>query len=497
MDYRQKRGLGVGPDIKLELGRWGKSDFKGYYANDDRPGTNTLGQIMEPDRGRIYFTHQANIRTNFTVKAVVRHQSDPFIVRDFFEWEYRDNIQPSSFLEVNYLWDNYSLNVLAMPRINDFYERVERLPDVKFSAMRQQLGVTPLYYEGESSAGYFSHEFQDNIRPDFKAWRADTYHQIVLPKTFFNWLNVTPRVGGRFTSYGETEGGFAGPEANRWVFNTGAEMSFKLSRTWADRDLQWFKSKGLRHIMEPSLNYVFIPSPNKIPPELPQFDSAIPTLRLLPIDFPEFNSIDAVDSQNTVRFGLRNHFQTKRDGQVETLARWNILTDWHMKTRPDQETFSDVFSDLDFKPRDWLTLTSETRYDINDGVFQIADHRAIIAPKDNWSASLGHRYVRSDPAFGGAGAGHNLVLASFYYRLNENWSFRVWEQIETRDGTLEEQSYVVYRDFRSWVGALTLRMRDNRGAADDFTIGFTFSLKAYPRFELGSDRHNPSYLIGG
>ena len=36
---------------------------------------------------------------------------------------------------------------------------VERLPDLKLTGLRQQLGPTPLYYESESSLGYFEREF--------------------------------------------------------------------------------------------------------------------------------------------------------------------------------------------------------------------------------------------------------------------------------------------------------------------------------------------------
>ena len=42
--------------------------------------------------------------------------------------------------------------------------------------------------------------------PNYSAARADTYHQLLLPWTFFNWLNVTPRVGGRFTYYSAETG---------------------------------------------------------------------------------------------------------------------------------------------------------------------------------------------------------------------------------------------------------------------------------------------------
>jgi len=40
-------------------------------------------------------------------------QSDEYIVRDFFEREYRENVQPQSFLEFDRFWSNLSLNFLT------------------------------------------------------------------------------------------------------------------------------------------------------------------------------------------------------------------------------------------------------------------------------------------------------------------------------------------------------------------------------------------------
>lgn len=497
LDYRQKRGLGVGPDFNYDAGRWGQGEIQTYYTHDDAAATNSLGRAANNDRHRLSFSHRVDIRTNLTLKAVVREQSDAFILRDFFEYQYRQNTQPSTFLEVNQLWDNWSLNLLAQPRINDFFETVERLPDVKLTGLRQQLGVTPFYYESDSSAGYYRHEFADNSAPSFGAMRADTYHQVVLPWNFFGWLNVTPRVGGRFTHYGETDGfGVTGDEANRGVFNTGVEATFKLHRTSPNTDIPWLQARGIRHIMEPGVNYVFVPSPNRLPPRLPQFDYEVATLRLLPLDFPDYNAIDAVDSQNVFRFSLRNLVQTKRNDRIDTLLNWALYTDWRLKPRAGQGTFADAFSDLDFKPRDWLTLTSETRYDLDNGRFRIADHRATFTPEDHWSLSVGHRYVRNDPLFLG-GPGNNLFTSGFYYRLNENYALRTRHVFEARDGRMEEQYYTLYRDFRSWVGALTFRVRDLRNGSMDYTIGVTFNLKAFPRYKLGQDRENPSLLLGG
>ena len=495
-DYRQKRGIGVGPDFNYNAGKWGEGMFRYYYLHDDEPRTNSLALPIPGDRQRFYFTHRTTLRTNLTATAVVRKQNDEYVIRDFFETEYRDNIQPSTFLEVNQLWRNYSLNILAQPQVNDFFETVERLPDVKLTAAPQQLGPLPLYYDGESSVGYFRHQFANNIAPEYAAWRADTYHQLTLPQTFFGWLNVAPRVGGRFTHYGEAEGsGITFTDHNRGLFNTGGEVSFKASQTWNDVRSKFWDVDGLRHIVRPSVNYVYVPRPQVLPTQLPQFDPVFTSYRLLPIEFPDFNAIDAIDSQNVIRFSLDNKFLTRRDSITESLVNWAIYTDWRLRPRPGQGTFADVFSDLDFKPRRWMTLSSENRYDVGSGHLVVASHSLTLAPNNVWSVQVGHFYVKGATAFI-PGLGDNLIHGSFYYRLNENWGLRTTHYFEARDGRMEEQDYSLYHDLRSWTAALTFRLRQSRGGPDDFTVAVTFSLKAFPRFHMGNDSLQHSLLLG-
>jgi hypothetical protein len=54
----------------------------------------------------------------------------------------------------------------------------------------------------------------------------------------------------------------------------------------------------------------------------------------------------------------------------------------------------------------------------------------------------------------------------------------------------------LYRDLRSWTGALTFRVIDNDTGPEDFTIAFTFSLKASPKNHVGDDAVQPYHLIG-
>ena len=83
-----------------------------------------------------------------------------------------------------------------------------------------------------------------------------------------------------------------------------------------------------------------------------------------------------------------------------------------------------------------------------------------------------------------------------FYRLNENWGLRATQHFEARDGRMEEQFYTLYRDFRSWTGALTFRVREDITGRRDYTAAFTFSLKAQPRYGVGGDAVKPEQLLG-
>jgi lipopolysaccharide assembly outer membrane protein LptD (OstA) len=498
IDSYTRRGFGLGPDLTYDLGGAGHGALSAYWIADQRPGRDPVtDQALDLQRERIRFDHKVTLRPGLTGTAVVRQQSDRWVIRDFFEPEYRQNPLPSTFLEVQQAWPDFTLNALTRVQVNEFHETVERLPDVRLSAHRQELGRSGLYYEGENSAGWFQHRYAtDGPTNDYSAFRADSFHQLLLPKTFFGWLNITPRVGGRLTYYGDTQSdGWQTLQARtRGVFNTGAEASFKAHRLWRNARSRFWEVHGLRHILEPSVNYAFTPEPNARPLELPQFDTELPSMRPLPVTFPDYNSIDSIDSQNVLRLRLRNKLQTKRDGRVEDLLDWAIITDWRLDPRDGQPRFSDVYSEADFKPRRWLTLNSEIRVDPYEAVLRESHTSAILQPGRDWSLGVTHRYTRDDPLLGRGG---NLLGTRLYVRVSENWGFRTSHYYEIRDQLLQEQYYTIYRDLRSLTAALTLRFRESLDEGDDFAIALSISLKAFPRFRSGQDAERPALLIGG
>jgi LPS-assembly protein len=505
VDYRGRRGPGLGPDLNYHLGRWGDGTLKYYYMYDQDPGTDGGDPNINKNRQRVYFGYQSNPATNLSVKALVQYQTDTNIVREFFEGDYRADVQPATYLEVNRFWQNFSVDTYVQPQVNNFLDTIERLPEVQLNGQRQQLWETPVYYESVTSAGYYRHAYgktngvYDGL--DYEAPRMDTYQKLLLPYTFFDWLNVTPRVGGRYTYYGATTGpGATTDDVSRWVFDTGAEVSTKASRLWPEAQNDFFQVDGLRHIVEPSVNYAYIPNPNVYGTNLvPQFDYVLPSLRLLPITMPDYNSIDSIEGENVFRFGLRNKFQTKREGQVVNLVDWNVYTDWYVNPNTNQTTFSDLYSDLTFKPRSWLTIESLTRYEITDGLLRMSLTAVTLHPADTWSWTLGQFYLRNDYSSSptALGQGNNLFISTLLLRLNENWGFRASQRFEAQTGTMQDQAYTVYRDMRSWTAALSVRLRNGGSNPNDFTVAFTFSFKAAPRYGRASEMGAPYWLMGG
>lgn len=499
LDFYSRRGPGIGPTAKYDLGQWGQGQGQVYYINDRLGGTNFFGGPLPENRGRINYSHFANPYQDFYLKGTVRYQSDPNIVHDFFDNEYRSDTQPLTLFEAQQLWKNYTLGVITVPQVNPFQQQVERLPEVTFSGNRQQIGKTPLYYESQNRAGYLEFRGGDYASTNYSAFRGDTFHQVTLPYTAFGWLNVIPRAGGRFTAYSETTG-LPLEAQNRWIFNTGAEVTGKASALWQNTKSGFWDLDGLRHVIQPSVNYAYVPTPSVQPFLLPQFDRRTPSLELDPVEFPDNNSIDSLDYRNVIRLSLFNLLQTKRSGNVKPFVALNLYTDWNVgdlqipNSPITNSRFSDGYSRLMLQPRDWFAYGNLVRYDMVGSQMKVFDNLVQWTPVEAFSWTVGNRYLVGIPALGLLDS--SLFYSGMGYRVNENWSLRMSQQFEAKTGTMQAQYYTLSRDFRSWVGALTVRLQDNGVNGLNWTVGVGFQLKAAARGGALDNDFGPNRLMG-
>ena len=292
VDYREKRGPGVGPDLNYHFGRWGEGPSSIITCTTSiRAWTRAIPTVGEPAAGG--FSYLATPAPIWTSRSVVRYQSDTNVVPEFFEREYRQDPQPNTFFEANRYLAEFQRRYLRSAAREQFPR------NGRAAARRAADGPPP------AVVGYPRSITRARARPaiiggtspgpptacppgpNYEAARADTYHKLLLPQTFFGWLNVTPARGRPLTYYSQPPARGDHRRVNRGVFNTGAEVSFKASRLWPEAQSSFFQVDGLRHIIQPSVNYAYSPSPNVYGTnQIPQFDYELPSLRLLPITIP-------------------------------------------------------------------------------------------------------------------------------------------------------------------------------------------------------------------
>jgi hypothetical protein len=270
------------------------------------------------------------------------------------------------------------------------------------------------------------------------------------------------------------------------IGNLGTDVSFKLSRTWSDFENQRLGIDGLRHIIQPFADYSWVPTPGVPARDLFQFDTlrsvtltngeVLPVTRYVPLEFPAFGGLDGLDRENTVRFGLRQKLQTRRNGNPWDLLEVTAWTDFHIEKDAGQTDFANLFGTVEARPTDWVTLNAFSRYDLHDGQLRELNTETRFSNNDQWAVGFGTRYLKDDS---------NLIAASVTYRLSRRWVAQVYQRFDMEDGQWEEQDYQLRQELHDWYINYGFRYRSERTKQDEKAIFFSVTLKAFPGITLG------------
>jgi LPS-assembly protein len=349
------------------------------------------------------------------------------------------------------------------------------------------------YHPGSQNYAYNTAE-QNN----YDAFRYDTYHEFSYTHQYFNFLSLTPRVGGRFTYYsddnsdtndtvnnnGETNDAVTNPKA-RLAADAGLAGDFKVSRTWIDAKIPALGINGIRHVFEPYFDSEYAPSPTVTPNQIRGFDDRLYSTQLQPLDWTDYNSIDSLDKEAVVRFGAFNKIQTKRDGANYDLLSWQTYADadfdHNFSAATPNSTLSDVFNDIRLYPTPQFQFRSFSAIDVSGGGYNEIDNSLVWSPNPAFQASIGDNLINHSQVFQ---SGNDASLELFY-RLNEHWQFETQHQFDVNNQRLQLQQYTIYRDLDAWKLALTLADGEENGKGDE-SIFFTLTLKAFPQYNLHS-----------
>ncbi len=547
-DLRQDRGYAGGLDVQYFPSLTSDILLKTYYAQDNLysqtdpsvPNDPAHGQLSNhnvydgvpfDNRYRVAYQHYLQFGPDFSSTADLNLWSDPWITRDYFQSEYTQQNQPPNFVSLNQYNPNFTVSLLASPQVNPFFETVERLPEFTVESKQQNIFGLPIQYTSQSSVVNFERKFADTsnfLNPldypynsfaheetsydfyhsnpnyaydtaqqnNYSAYRYDTYHEFAYPHQYFNFLSLTPRIGGRLTYYSDdnenitdttNDNGLPNDKiANaktRLAGNIGLEGDFKISRTWLNVSAPNLGIDGLRHEIEPFFDAEYAPTPTVTPNQIRGFDDRLYSTQLQPLDWTEYNSIDSIDKEAVLRFGAWNKIQTKRDGvnydllTIKTYADADFYHNFSAAT-PDS-TLSNLFNDIRFYQSQQLQFQSLSAIAVENHSYNEIDNNVIWTPDPSLQLTVGEHYLNHSPIFGDS----NEAALSLFYRLNEHWQFEGQEQFEATTGRLQLQKYTVYRDLDAWQLAMTYSDSELNNQSDH-TVYFSLTLKAFPKYSL-------------
>ena len=477
------------------------TDFKTIEAPGEPPETRTT------NRYRVSFQQRLFVTDDIYGTADINLLSDVDFLEDFYPSIYRTDPQPDNSLSLTKWDEDYTLSLIGRWQANDFQEVTERKPEFVVDFKQQPFMGLPVQYDGETGVASLSRAFSNNPSfgqadyPDYSATRFDTYHQWSLPTKLFEWLNISPKAGVRGTYYSQS-GSFnslssdASNNSNslnapstvlvkkgalfRPVVNYGLSLSTKFSRSFEQVQSNWLGLDGLRHIVEPYINYSGVYNMGQSPEDIYQFDRVVPSTQVLALDFPQFTAIDSIDTWNITRLGVAQRLQTRRNNATYQWFSLNTFMDVNFDNPYSDAPVSNVFNVLQFNPVPWSYIAVASQLPVATEGFTELNTQIGFMPTSNVRFSIGHRYIDGNDYF----TDDSQLNFSAYWRVNDNWSVSLYEQYEFNTGIMQYQRYFINRDLTSWVASLGAEVRDNMGGDQEFGLLLMMTLKDAPELSF-------------
>lgn len=394
LDFYSGRGIAVGNETQVRTEKsetnlfvYGLRDAHPYGLSnkDNEDAINDSRRLEIPkDRYDLRLNNVTHLTPRLDFRGQVEKLSDINFLKDYFNDRYQTDPQPSTFASLEYQFDRFSAGLLVRPRINNFNTEVQRLPEFRIDIPRQELWNN-IYYQGQNSIDYFKTSWRkydkdrttgNLIDPEnYDSGRLDSLHVLYYPVSL-DWLNLIPRAGVRLTGYSKISGtdvseddlgnmfALDSPDATttspdvdinnydpkssarvRFIGELGLEANTKIYRSWQNTKNAFWQLDGLRHVMVPYTNYVFIPDPSLKSDKILYYDD-----------------IDRITKENFVRLGLQNRLQTRKGTYgAETIYNWMTLEnyiDYHFVTQKGFKNLGDFGTMYKFNPTDKLMLSS-------------------------------------------------------------------------------------------------------------------------------------------
>jgi LPS-assembly protein len=315
--------------------------------------------------------------------------------------EYDDDLRKNSLI-IDRSWSQHALNMRALwydnvtaRRTSEEDTTLQTLPGIEFSAVRQQIGGTGLYYAMDSELTSFFRQHTVNTAAPFRTTARVNGQRLDIAPTFFypvklgKNVSFQPFAGFRGTAY-HTDSftdihGEDDPFRFRGLYELGGHLTTRLNRVFTASTA--FSDK-IQHQVTPGVSYHF----------LPYVDQK---------DLPSFDSLDDIEETNHLTWFLTHRFIARnpipgKDGtpvnQYRELGWIKFFQDYDLKherdgqNAPDQP-WSDIHVDARIYPFSFLSLRTDLAWSPYDYHFNTLNMNTTLTSARGDAITTAYRYT--------------------------------------------------------------------------------------------------------
>ncbi len=488
LDWRSKRGFGAGWNQYYDYGKIASGSIKTYLTQDKRaPIPNRPDPYSEEEdrnRGRITWRHRSDFGENTHILARYHRAADRYLLQDFFEEEYRNQMQPNSFITATHNTERYGIMLHATSKMNNYEAMVERLPELRLDWKNQPFFTDKIFNESRVQADNLVKRYAYTSEKQ-KLLRADAYTRCYVPLKWDD-ASIMPFVGYRATEYSRQV------ETKSSIFRNTLEYGIDIRNHYykffdVSFDELGIEVNQLRHIFEPSIT-------------VKGTETSMRRTKVV-----HYDSVDRLRSNQEVILGMANRLQTKRvvDGKMKRVDFVSMNTFLHFEGSPqdpdaNSASFTVASNEITLRPYEWLQFRNYVEYDASRDYLKFANTDMIIR-KGPAKLTLGHRYAHQhqDWYFDEWIDTSDQFTIDLRYQINKLWELggyvrfdnNITNEKTTLDDTpngLQEWEISATRDLHDFILEFGYNCRRSRIDRNNNQIFVQFQMKALPGIKLGS-----------
>ena len=356
LDLATKKGIGEGMEYRYIRNRESLGSVYAYHIREGEAYRQKYTDKLDrkPDRWQVDYLHEEYFDPSFFAKTRLRAFSDRQYFVDYGStYGIQSSEQAYSFLSLTKNWERYSFFGEGRHTVDLRQEdktTLQYYPLTSFVGIRQPLLSSPLFFNFDSSYGYFWRE------QGTTGHRVDIFPRVSLP---LKWegIELNTEVAGRETWYAGINDQDQFRSRQMWSFQTG--VGSDLYRVF---DLGSATLPRIKHVLRPEVTYRYIPYVDQS--NIPYFDQ--PVVDTNSIFYGLTNRVVAkVVQGGTTRYHEYVYFKIGQTYNITLPTAQPGLVN-----PPPSKHFSFITEELRVKGQKYISLENIINYDPNTNTFQ-------------------------------------------------------------------------------------------------------------------------------